>query len=66
MSVPVIGYTRIVSFALNKRKKISKGQPKMNNPKKLATYGTQDEDKQNKNTTQYVLDITIRKQTQIT
>ena len=26
----------------------------------------QDEDKQNKNTTQYVLDITIRKQTQIT
>ena len=26
---------------------------------KLATYGTQDEDKQNKNTTQYVLDTTI-------
>ena len=23
----------------------------MNNPEKLATYGTQDEDKQNKNTT---------------
>ena len=33
---------------------------------KLATKGTQDEDKQNKNTTQYVLDTTIRKQTQIT
>jgi hypothetical protein len=27
----------------------------MDNPEKLATYGTQDEDKQNKNTTQYVL-----------
>ena len=26
--------------------------------------GTQDEEKQNKNTTQYVLDTTIRKQTQ--
>jgi hypothetical protein len=24
----------------------------MDNPEKLATYGTQDEDKQNKNTTQ--------------
>ena len=52
-----------VSCALNKRKKILKGQSKMNNPKKLATNGTQDE---NKNTTQYVLDSTIRKQTQIT
>jgi len=31
-------------------------------PEKLATYGTQDEDKQNKNTTQYVLDTTIHKQ----
>ena len=30
------------------------------------TQGTQDEDKQNKNTTQYVLDTTICKQTQIT
>jgi hypothetical protein len=36
----------------------------MDNPEKLATYGTQDEAKQNKNTTQYVLDTTIRKQTQ--
>jgi hypothetical protein len=35
----------------------------MNNPENLAT---QDEEKQNKNTTQYVLDTTIRKQTQIT
>ena len=39
----------------------------MDNPEKLATQGTQDEDKQNKfNTTQYALDTTIRKQTQIT
>jgi hypothetical protein len=35
-------------------------------PEKLATQGTQDEEKQNKNTTQYVLDTTMRKQTQIT
>ena len=28
----------------------------MDNPEKLATYGTQDEEKQNKNTAQYVLD----------
>ena len=38
----------------------------MDNPDKPATFGTQGEDKQNKNTTQYVLDINIRKQTQIT
>ena len=41
----------------------------MDNPNKLATYGTQDEDKQkkqNKNTSQYVLDTTISKQTQKT
>ena len=31
----------------------------MDNPEKLATQGTQDEEKQNKNTTQYVLDTTI-------
>ena len=38
----------------------------MENPEKLATQDTQEEEKQNKNTTQYVLDTTIRKQTQIT
>jgi hypothetical protein len=38
----------------------------MDNPEKLATLGTQDEDKQNKNTTQYVMDTTMRKQTQTT
>jgi hypothetical protein len=38
----------------------------MDNPENLATYGTQDEEKQGKYTTQYVLDTTMRKQTQIT
>ena len=47
---------------LNKRQRIPKGQSKMDIPD-MATYGTQDEEKQNKNTTQYVLDTTIRKQT---
>ena len=42
------------------------GQSKMNNPEKLATQGTQDEDKQNKNITQYVLDTTMCEKTQIT
>jgi hypothetical protein len=32
----------------------------------MATLGTQDEKNQNKNTTQYVLDTTMRKQTQTT
>jgi len=36
----------------------------MDNPEKMATEDTQDDDKQNK--TQYVLNTTIRKQTQIT
>ena len=38
----------------------------MNNLEKLATYATQDKDKQNKNKIQYVLDTTIRKQAQTT
>jgi len=38
----------------------------MDNLEKLATQATQDDEKQNKNTTQYVLDTTMRKQTQIT
>ena len=50
---------------LNKRQRIPKAQSKVDNPDKLATQGTQDEDKQNKNTTQCVLDTTILKQTQI-
>jgi hypothetical protein len=35
----------------------------MDNPEKLTTLGTQDAEKQ-KNTTQYMLDTTMRKQTQ--
>ena len=38
----------------------------MDNPEKLTTEGTQDEDKQNKNTTQYMLETIIHKQSQIT
>jgi hypothetical protein len=38
----------------------------MNNPEKMATKGTQEKDKQNKNTTQYVLDTNMRKQSQRT
>jgi hypothetical protein len=38
----------------------------MDNPEKLATQVTQDEEKQSKNTTQYVVNTTTRKQTQIT
>jgi hypothetical protein len=38
----------------------------MDIPEKLATLGTQDEDKQNKTTTQYALDTTMRKKIQIT
>jgi hypothetical protein len=34
----------------------------MENPEKLATQDTQDEEKQNKNTIEYVLDTTIRNQ----
>jgi len=43
-----------------------RGNKKMDNPEKLATQVTQDEEQQHKNTTQYVLDTTIRKETQIT
>ena len=38
----------------------------MNNPAKPTKQGTQDEEKQQKNTTQYVLDTIARKQIQIT
>lgn len=37
----------------------------MDNPYKLATYATQDNEIQNKETTQYALVTTIRKQTPI-
>ena len=38
----------------------------MDNPEKPTKQGIQDDEKQTKNTTQYVLDTTICKQTQIT
>jgi hypothetical protein len=38
----------------------------MEYPEKLTTWGAQDEEKENKNATQYVFDTTTRKQTQIT
>jgi hypothetical protein len=54
-------------WSLNKRKRIPIAQAKLDNPVKLATLGIQDEDKQNnKNTTQYMLNPTIRKQAKIT
>ena len=37
----------------------------MYHPEILATYRTQDKEKQDKNTTQYMLGTTIHKQTQI-
>ena len=55
-----------MTYFLNKRQRIPKGQSKMYNPEKLAAQGIQDEEKQNKNTTQYVLNTTMHKQTQIT
>ena len=38
----------------------------MDNSEKMAAQGTQDEEKQNRDVTQYVLVTTICKQTQIT
>ena len=38
----------------------------MNNPEKLARAYLQNEEKRSKNITQYELDTTVRKQTQIT
>ena len=37
----------------------------MDNPEKLGTWDTEDEEKQSENTTQYVLDTIMHKQTQI-
>ena len=45
----------------NKRQRIPMAQSKMDNPEKLVKQGIQDEEKESKNTTQYVLDTTIRK-----
>ena len=51
-----------LEIIIYKRQRIPKVQSKMDNTEKLATLGTQDEDK---NTTQYVLDTTFRKETHI-
>ena len=50
---------------VNKPWRIQKRQSKMDNSEKLATLGTQTADNQSKNTTEYVLDTTIHKETQI-
>jgi hypothetical protein len=44
----------------------TEGAIKQNNLEKLVIKCTQDEEKQNKCTTQYVLETTMHKQTQIT
>ena len=41
---------------------VLKMQSEMDNPEKLATYDTQDEENQNKNTTRYMLDTNIPNQ----
>ena len=41
--------------------KIPKEKSKMDHPEKLAAQGTQDEEKQSKNTTQQVLDTIVLK-----
>ena len=45
---------------------IKNGQSRETGNIGYTRQGTQDEDKQNNNTTQYLLDTTIRKQAQIT
>ena len=52
-------------YFLNKRQRIPKGQAKMDNPEKPAIWCTRPR-KTNKNTTQYVLETNMCKQTQIT
>ena len=50
---------------VNKRQRIPKGQSKKDNLEKLTIQGTQDIENKT-NTTKYVLDTSMRKQTQIT
>ena len=63
--VNLVQFKRGYKISFNKLQRIPKWQLKIDNPKKLATQGTQYEEKQNKNTTPYVQDTTIRKQPQI-
>jgi len=44
---------------INVREHRRSNQSNIGNPEKLAAHSTQDDDKQNKNTTQYVFDTTI-------
>jgi hypothetical protein len=44
---------------------IPKGRSQMDTPEKLATQVTPDKEKQNKNTTQHVLETTTRNQTRM-
>ena len=53
-----INWLSQVYIYTNKRQRIPKDQSKMENPAKLATQGTKDEENQNKNTTQYVYQYT--------
>ena len=46
----------------NTRQRIPKGQSKKENPEKLEAWGTQEGEKQNKNTTELVWDTAMRKQ----
>jgi hypothetical protein len=63
--LPLFNYKRDDT---HQRWRTLKEQPKMDNPEKLAmaTHGTQEKDKKNKNTTHNVLETTIYKQSQIT
>jgi len=55
----------VATISINVRK-YRRGNKKRTIQKKLATQNTQDEEKQNKNTIEYVVDTTIRNQTQLT
>ena len=48
----IVSTVHLVHFN-NKRQRITKGQSIIDITEKLATSGTQDEEKQNKNTTQH-------------
>ena len=54
----------ITEFNINNKNRscdINTREYQKDNPEKLATQGTQNEEKLNKNTKQYVLDTTMRK-----
>ena len=48
---------------MNKRQRIPKEQSTIDNPDKLTTQGKENKEKHSKNTAQYVLDTTTRKNT---